>query len=61
MKCCRLPTLFKDLFQKTAAIHCHDARCATKQNYFLQQVSAKAGEKTFSYRGTIPWANLEHI
>jgi len=45
MKCCRLPTLFKDLFQKTADIHCHDARCATKQNHFLQQVSTKAGKK----------------
>ena len=41
-----LPT-FKDLFQKTAEVHCHNTRYATNQNYFIQQVSTNAGKKQF--------------
>jgi len=36
-----LPTSFKDLFQKTAEVHCHSTR------YFIQQVSTNAGKKQF--------------
>jgi len=42
-----LPTSFKDLFQKTAEVHCHNTRYATNQNYFIQQVSTNAGKKQF--------------
>ena len=42
-----LPTSFKDLFHKTAEIHCHDTRYTTNQNYFIQQVSTNAGKKQF--------------
>ena len=40
-----LPTSFKDLFQKTAEVHCHNTRYATNQNYFIQQVSTNACKK----------------
>jgi len=40
-----LPTSFKDLFQKTAEVHCHNTRYATNQNYFIQNVSTNAGKK----------------
>jgi len=52
-----LPTSFKDLFQKTAEVHCYNTRCATNQNYFMQQVSTNAGKKTISHRGATLWAN----
>jgi len=39
-----LPTSFKDLFQKTAKVHCYSTRYATNQNYFIQ-VSTNAGKK----------------
>jgi len=54
-----LPTSFKDLFQKTAEVHCHNIRYATNQNYFTQQVSTNAGEKTISHQGATLWANAE--
>ena len=54
-----LPTSFKDLFQKTAEVHCHNTRYATNQNYFIQQVSTNAGKKTISNRGATHWANLD--
>jgi len=31
-----LPTSFKDLFQKTAEVHCHSTRYASNQNYYIQ-------------------------
>jgi len=33
-----LPISFRDLFQKTADIHCHNTRYATNENCFIQQV-----------------------
>jgi len=54
-----LPTSFKDLFQKTAEVHCHNTRYATNQNYFIQQVSTNAGKKTISNRGATLWANVD--
>jgi len=54
-----LPTSFKDLFQKTADVHCHHTRYTTNQNYFIQQVSTNAGKKTISHRGATLWANVE--
>jgi len=53
-----LPTSFKDLFQKTAEVHCHNTRYATNQNYFIQ-VSTNAGKKTISNRGATHWANVD--
>jgi len=47
-----LTTSFKDLFQKTAGVHCHNTRYATNQNYFVQ-VSKSAGKKTISNQGAI--------
>jgi len=44
-----LPTSSKDLFQKTADVHRHNTRYATKQNYFIQ-VSTNAGKKKISSR-----------
>jgi len=55
-----LPTSFKDLFQKTVEVHCHNTRYATNQNYFIQQVSTNAGKKTISNRGATHWANVDH-
>jgi len=53
-----LPTSFKDLFQKTAEVHCHNTRSATNQNYFIQ-VSTNAGKKTIARRGATHWANVD--
>jgi len=39
-----LPTTFKDLFQRTTEVHCHNTKYTTKQNYFIQQVSTNAGK-----------------
>jgi len=47
-----LPTSFKDLFQKTAEVHCHNTRYATNQNYFIQ-VSTNAGKKQLVWYGLI--------
>jgi len=54
-----LPTSLKDLFQKTAEVHCHNTRYATNQNHFTQQVSTNAGKKTISHRGATLWANVD--
>jgi len=42
-----LPASFRDLFQKTAEVHCHKTRYATNQNYFIQQVSTNTDKKQF--------------
>jgi len=54
-----VPTSFKDLFQKTAEVHCHNTRYAKNQNYFIQQASTNTGKKTISHRGATLWANVE--
>jgi len=53
-----LPTSFKDLFQKTVEVHCHNTRYATNQNYFIQ-VSTNAGKKSISHRGATLGANVD--
>ena len=53
------PTSFKDLLQKTAEVHCRNARYATNQNYFMQQVPTNAGKKTISNGGATHWANVD--
>jgi len=55
-----LPTSFKDVFQKTVVVHCHNARYAANQNYFMQQVSTNSGKKTISHRGATLWVNVEY-
>jgi len=54
-----LPTSLKDLFKKTFDVHCHNTRYATKQNYFIQQISPNAGKKTIAHRGATLRANLQ--
>ena len=53
-----LPTSFTDLFQKTAEVHCHNTRCATKQNYIIQ-VSTNTGKKKISHQGATLCTNVE--
>jgi len=53
------PTSFKDLFQKTAEVHCHNTRYATNQNYFIQQISTTLAKKTISHRGAALWENAD--
>jgi len=40
-----LPTSFKNLFPKTADVHCHNTKYATNPSYFIQ-VWTNAGKKT---------------
>ena len=54
-----LLTSFKDVFQKTAEVHCDNTRYATNQNYFIQQFSTNAGKTTISYRGATLWGNKD--
>jgi len=54
-----LRTSFKDLFQETAEVHCHNTRYATNQNYIIQQISTNAVKKTISHRGATLWANVD--
>jgi len=54
-----LPTSFKDLFQKTAEVHCHNTICNQPKLFHTTSFNKRLQKKTISHRGSTLWANVD--